>query len=231
VAGAALADRAPIAPASASRAWGAVHGIFLLVGTVAVMVGCVAGLMYLVQARRLKHKLPPSEGFRMPSLERLAKINSRSIILSALLVGIGFLAGTILNITNRGQSGELPWSDPVIWSSGLMLAWLAAAAVFNATYRPARRGQKVAYLTIANFLFLAIALAVLLLVNTEHRARPDGAAGTASGWVPCSRLREHARELFREESPDGGCHACASQACSRIVSMAPGVGVAQGGRS
>jgi len=168
VALAALADRTPFAPDNASRVWGAIHGIFLWLGTVTVMVGFVAGLMYLIQSRRLKLKRPPSEGFRLPSLERLAKVNSRSIILSALLVGIGFLAGMILNIISRGQAGEVPWSDPVIGSSALMLVWLLAAAVFNAVYQPVRRGRKVAYLTIVSFVFLVIVLAALLLIDTQH---------------------------------------------------------------
>jgi ABC-type transport system involved in cytochrome c biogenesis permease subunit len=184
VAAAALADRQAMSPDSASRAWGAVHGVFLLLGTVTVMVGFVAGLMYLIQARRLKRKLPPSEGFHLPSLERLAKVNSRSIILSALLVGIGFLAGMILNVIGRGESGEVPWSDPVISSSALMLVWLSAAAVFNATYRPARRGRKVAYLTIVNFVFLAIALAVLLLGETEHGAAYEQHERPYLAWQP-----------------------------------------------
>ena len=181
---AALADQTPISPESASRAWGAVHGVFLLLGTVAVMVGFVAGLMYLMQARRLKRKQPPAQGYRLPSLERLAKVNSRSIMLSALLVGIGFVAGTILNLVNRGQSAEVPWTDPVIWSSAALFAWLVAAAVFNATYSPARRGRKVAYLTIANFLFLALALAVLLLVETQHGTTQQAVVGAAQSHDP-----------------------------------------------
>ena len=44
--------------------WGIVHGTALLFGTVIVMLGFVAGVMYLVQSYRLKHKLPPSEGLR-----------------------------------------------------------------------------------------------------------------------------------------------------------------------
>jgi ABC-type transport system involved in cytochrome c biogenesis permease subunit len=177
---AALASREPLSPESASKVWGAIHGIFLLLGTVTVMVGFVAGLMYLIQARRLKLKIPPSERIRLPSLERLAKVNGRSIILSALLVGIGVLAGMILNVISRGQSGEVPWNDPVIGSSALMLVWLVAAAIFNAAYQPARRGRKVAYLTIVSFVFLLIALAVFLLVDTQHgnvRARSDQQAG------------------------------------------------------
>src|SRR5688572_9471160 len=46
LAGAMWADRQPIASGSAMNVWGAIHGVFLLLGTVAVMVGFVAGLMY-----------------------------------------------------------------------------------------------------------------------------------------------------------------------------------------
>ncbi len=79
-----------------------------MAGTLAVMVGFVAGLMYLLQSYRLKHKQPPTPGFRLPSLEWLEKVNSRVIILSALLIGIGFLAGIILNILGRGEGGSCP---------------------------------------------------------------------------------------------------------------------------
>jgi ABC-type uncharacterized transport system permease subunit len=131
------------------------------------MVGFVAGLMYLVQSYRLKNKRPPAPGSRMPSLEWLEKVNSRVIILSALLVGVGFLAGVILNLVESG-GGALPWSDPVIWSSALMFGWLATAAVFNVVYRPARRGRKVAYLTVVSFGFLVVTLSTFLLIDTGH---------------------------------------------------------------
>ena len=86
-----LADREPIAPEPASKVWGIIHGVFLLLGTVTVMVGFAAGIMYLLQAYRLKRKLPPMQSLRFPSLEWLEKVNSRAILLSALLVGVGFL--------------------------------------------------------------------------------------------------------------------------------------------
>lgn len=165
-----LADRDPMAPEGAWRVWGAMHGGFLLLGTVTVMVGFVAGLMYLLQSVRLKRKLPPMQRFRFPSLERLEKLNSRVILLSAIWIAIGFLAGIILKLGDR-PAGDLPWSDPVVWSSGVMLAWLIAAAMFNLVYKPARQGRKVAYLTLANFVFLLIALGVFLLVDSEHPGR------------------------------------------------------------
>ena len=48
VVAAAFAEREPIAAGDALRAWGAVHGIALLVGTLAVMVGFMAGIMYFL---------------------------------------------------------------------------------------------------------------------------------------------------------------------------------------
>lgn len=175
IAAAAFADRTPIERGPALAVWGAIHGISLLVGTLAVMVGFVAGLLYLLQANRLKRKLPPMNSVRLPSLEWLEKVNSRVIILSALMVAIGFAAGVILKVVGRGSSAELPWSDPVIWSSALMLGWLAVAAAFNAVYRPSRRGRKVAYLTVVSFVFLALALAVFLLVDTQHGGQKNRA--------------------------------------------------------
>lgn len=182
VVAAAFADRTPFAAHQAHQAWGAVHGIALLAGTLAVMVGFVAGVMYLVQSNRLKLKRPPSPGYRLPSLEWLEKVNSRVIILSALLIGMGFVAGLLLNQTGRVTGQAVPWSDPVIWSSALMLTWLMAAAVFNVVYRPARRGRKVAYLTVVSFGFLVLSLAMFLLVDSEHggASAPGGPAAQLS---------------------------------------------------
>jgi len=146
---------------------------------VTVMIGFAAGVLYLVQAARLKRKLPAPGGLRLPSLEWLDRINSRVIVISVILVAIGFLAGVVLNVAARGNR-ELSWSDPVISSSALMLAWLAAAALFEGLYKPARHGRKVAYLTVASFGFLLLALGTLLLVDTGHggagRSQRPGAA-------------------------------------------------------
>ena len=76
-----------------------------------------------------------------------------------------------------------------------MLAWLLAAAVFNAVYRPARRGRKVAYLTIASFVFLVIALACSCWSTPSTAAAPQGAleqAASGTAYMPARRADHEA---------------------------------------
>lgn len=177
-----LADTAAPAEAQASYYWGLFHGVSLLLGTVAVAVGFVAGLMYLIQSYRLKHKLEPRRGLELPSLEWLERVNSRAIVYSLLLLSVGVMSGVVLNlVTHRRQAQALPWTDPVVIASLAILLWLAAATLFNVLYRPARRGRKVAYLTVASFVLLATSLALSLLLPSQHRpaAPPDDSAAPA----------------------------------------------------
>ena len=55
--------------------WGSVHGLFLMAGAVATTVAFVAGVMYLAQARRLKHKRAGRAGVGLPSLEQSERLN------------------------------------------------------------------------------------------------------------------------------------------------------------
>jgi hypothetical protein len=166
-----IARDEPFPQDRASQVWGAIHGAFVLVGTLAVMVGFVAGVMYLLQSYRLKHKRPPLARIQLPNLERLQHTNARAMMASVFALGAGFLSGAVLNLVNhRRDLDELPWNDPVIWSSALLLVWLVAATVFSTIYKPAQQGRKVAYLTVASFLFLVLSLAIRILLPTAHSA-------------------------------------------------------------
>ena len=71
-----------------------------------VLVGFVAGLMYLGQVRRLKRRILPTRGLRLPSLEWLQWANSRAIVVSMLMLGVGVLSGMVLNLINlRDEAG------------------------------------------------------------------------------------------------------------------------------
>ncbi len=145
-----------------------------MLAVVAVLVGFVAGLMYLSQSRRLKHKRLSIARLPLPSLEWLQQANSHAIVTSLLMLGIGILSGMVLNLINIGnEAAKLAWNDPVVLSTWLMFLWLLAAVVAIAVYRPARQGRKVAYLTVASFVFLVIMLAAGLLMDSRHWGRGE----------------------------------------------------------
>lgn len=149
------------------RLWSLSHGFALLLGTAAVVAGFIGGVLYLSQSYRLKHKLLRSTGLRLPSLERLQRITENSLITSCVLLVVGLLSGMLLNLV-RGDQATLQWTDPVVWPSALLLVWLLVALTFNAFYKPARQGRKVAYLTFASFVFLGIVLVILLWIPSSH---------------------------------------------------------------
>jgi hypothetical protein len=158
----------------ALHVWGIMHGMALLLGTVVVLLGFVAGAMYLVQSYRLKRKLLPRRGFRLPSLEWLQRANKHALVLSSCLLAVGLVAGTVLNLI-MGRD-RLPWTDPVVWTSGILFLWLIVVMAFEWLYRPAQQGRKVAYLTIGSFVFLALVLAITLWGPSQHATSPGTAA-------------------------------------------------------
>ncbi len=140
--------------------WGMVHGIALLIGSTIVALGFVFGVMYLIQARRLKtKKLSQSGSFRLPSLEWLRNSAEWSLTISAGFLAVGLLSGVAMNLTGQNElSRFIPWSDPVILSSGILFSWLLVASLTSVFYKPARHGRKVAMLVSASFLFLVLEL-------------------------------------------------------------------------
>ncbi|MCA9269087.1 MAG: hypothetical protein KDA41_11480, partial [Planctomycetales bacterium] len=76
-------DSPPFDRSDALRYWGLTHGVALLLGTAGVAIGFVAGVMYLIQSHRLKHKLPPPKMFNLPSLEWLQRMNEESLLISS----------------------------------------------------------------------------------------------------------------------------------------------------
>jgi ABC-type transport system involved in cytochrome c biogenesis permease subunit len=138
--------------------WGTVHGIFLLGGAVFTCVAFFAGLMYLVQMRRLKAKRQYRFGLALPSLEQSERINRAAITVAFPLLTFGLLIGMILSLAVRVEENApatvhtLQWTDPKVLSALTM--WLVFAILLHARFRPAMRGKSVMVLTIVAFGFL-----------------------------------------------------------------------------
>jgi hypothetical protein len=167
-----LRNQPSFSPHEAASYWRLIHGTALLIGTVGVTLGFVTGIMYLIQSYRLKHKLPPNPRFKLPSLEWLQRFNVESLFISTGALALGLISGVVL--IQRGQAGEVSWSDPVVLSSGVLFLWLLAVLIFEWLYKPARAGRKVAYLTMASFVFLGLVLYFVLFFS--HGTTPTAAS-------------------------------------------------------
>lgn len=186
-AGYAVREQPPFARAQALSYWNILHSGLLLAGTASAALALAVGTMYLFQSDRLKRKLLPRPGFRLPTLEWLHRCNRRSMLVAKFLICLGLLAGVVLNFIRRaGHLQSVSWTDPVVLWSGVLLLWLAGEAALELRYRPAREGRSVAYATVASCLLLVL---VLWLVLTGHHGiqaggePPDPVGSFPAGWV------------------------------------------------
>lgn len=152
----------PFSRTEAVEAWRSIHGWAMMVGAGTVLVGFLAGLMYLVQSSRLKRKRAGSR-LRLPTLEMLGRLNRHCLVISTIAVGTGVLAGVVMNLNRWGHVG---WTDRSVLFSGLLFAWLVVSTGVEYTFPAARQGRKIVYLTLASFGFLV--LAMLGVLTSSH---------------------------------------------------------------
>jgi ABC-type uncharacterized transport system permease subunit len=155
---------APWGPLDGERAWGTLHGALLLLAGVGVSVGFLASVMYLMQARRLRAKLPPGRGVRLFSLERLESMNRRALHWAFPLLTAGLLVGVVLMAQRDRAAAD--WAAPKVLSTvGLWLVFLVLLYLRHAAGVP---GRRLALWTVAAFALLVVTLA------TAHPAVQGG---------------------------------------------------------
>ena len=172
-----LSSREPFPQSPATQAWGVIHGMFNLAASVAVALGGVAGVMWLIQAGRLERKRRPAQGFRMPSLERLAHVTSRTPGIAAWTAAAGFVSGIVLNAVNkqRGLLETVPWTDPVVLRMGGLVVWLIVAdAAAHAARRRPTGGRVTAWLAVASLAVLSVSMLWGIFGDTRHGMPPAG---------------------------------------------------------
>lgn len=170
-----LSSRAPFPQSPATQIWGAIHGSFNLAASVAVAIGAIAGIMWLIQAGRLARKQAPTRGFRMPSLEKLALTTDRALSIAAWTASAGFVSGLVLNAVyhRRGLLETVPWNDPVVLRMGALVAWLVVAAVVSRSIaRRPNAAHTTAWLSVVSFAVLTLSILWGLFGATRHGVPP-----------------------------------------------------------
>ena len=126
-------------------------------------------------------------------------MNRHCLVVSTLAVGLGLLAGVIMNLN---QSGGIAWTEGGVILSLVLLVYLMSATAVEFFYRPARQGRKIAYLTLASFGFLVLAMYGILA--SEH-GRHAAAAATDVAGAMSHRVAGHDSRLrggeLKIESP------------------------------
>lgn len=157
-------DAPPFPRTDAISLWARIHGISLLVGTMVIIFGLGTGLMYLVQSYRLKHKIKSVRSFRLPSLEYLQWLNRTSIFVSCAMLTTGLFSGIVLNLN---KEEHITWFSAGIIVPFALCLWSAVAVLLELTSYRSFGGKRTAYLTVANFVFLALVLG--LFFATPHQ--------------------------------------------------------------
>lgn len=169
-------DPLPFARGAASRTWGVIHGLSILLAILAVCVALLSGMMYLGQVYRLRRRAIMSSQFRLPSLEWLHNVIRHALLVAVAMLGVGILSGIWLNALQYGNMQDhLPWHDPVVVATFILFFWLGGSLLVGYIYRPMREGRRVAYLTIVSFVFMLLVLGMTLFGTTQHgqsRQRP-----------------------------------------------------------
>jgi len=123
-----------------------IHATLAFFGYAALFVAFAMGLLYLVQERELKSRMPRTFYYILPSLERCDTIGGRSVE-----VGFGFLTLAIVTgmLWSRQARGVFWTGDAKEWTA--VIAWMLYVVLILARQRTGWGGRRAALLGIAGF--------------------------------------------------------------------------------
>ncbi len=150
--------RAPARPGS-PNGWLELHAATSLMAYGVLALACVAGVMFLVQERQLKMRVPGSIFHLLPPITTLTDAMRRLLWFGLGLLSAGIVAGFLVRV-------------PVAhWKTGAsLLVWAAYAVILVLWSRRVLHPRRVAQACVAAF---ALALATLPAMNAlaEHLAK------------------------------------------------------------
>jgi ABC-type uncharacterized transport system permease subunit len=141
--GALLIPRRPFPTRLPPSPWLEAHISFSMIACGTFALACVAGVMYLIQEKQLKTRVPGSIFYRLPPITALSVANSRLLWLGFGLFTVGLLTGFFI-----GQTAD--WKK-VTWS---ILVWCLYGGILCARARHTMAAKWIAMLSILAFSLL-----------------------------------------------------------------------------
>jgi cytochrome c-type biogenesis protein CcsB len=150
LAAAAAREPSPAVAPILRSSWIPIHVSFALVGYAALVLGFLAGVMYLIQERELKRKKPHAFYYRLPPLDTIDRFGARVLTVGFPFITIGILVGTVGAAAAWGPA----WArDAKVWLS--FSVWFIYLLLVVGRVGAGWRGHKAAVLAL---LGLAMAL-------------------------------------------------------------------------
>ncbi len=150
------------------RWWGLIHGLSQLTFFVSLTIGLIVGILYLWQDRRLKLHL--SRGtWKLPPLERLARINRASLIWSLAALAPGIVSGFVLLNARPGNINPADYAfSPTIIGSLIIFLWILWTIIRSVVFGAFTEAKATARRTIFLFLLLTITLVAAYYSSIGH---------------------------------------------------------------
>ena len=143
--------------------WLAVHIGSTILGYTGFFLTFVAAVMYLMQEKELKSRIPRTFYYRLPSLEVCDELYYRSLLFGFPLLTLGILTGFVW--ASRTWKG--PWEfDPKILAS--LLTWLIDLVLFSTRMSGSWRGRRAAYVAIFGFAAVMVTFLGVSLLSGPH---------------------------------------------------------------
>lgn len=164
IGGTAAPKKAPVANPLLDSWWFPVHVTLAFLGYAVFAVAAMAGIMYLLQERRVKNKQFSGLFYRLPSLDTLDSINYKCLSFGFPLMTMGIISGAIW--ANTAWGGYWRW-DPK--ETGALVVWFLYAALLHGRLTIGWRGRRAAIVAILGFVCLLFTfLGVNLFLGGQH---------------------------------------------------------------
>jgi ABC-type uncharacterized transport system permease subunit len=142
------------APADAATgSWPHAHVLLSSAGISLLGLAGLAGVIFMIEHKRLKSKAPLDRRLPFPSLEALDRVNAVSLAAGFLLLTLGVVTGMIWLQTTKGS----PWSGTAheTWT---IVAWAVYGGLVVARFVAKQGSRQAAASAVGGFAFLLFAV-------------------------------------------------------------------------
>lgn len=140
--------------------WLGVHTSLAVLGDAAFAFAFIISSMYLIQERQLKRKRMGAIFHRLPSLDVMDTLGYKAISFGWPLFTLGMITGSIWAVSAWGAYWS--WDPKETWS---LITWAIYLVIIHLR-TIGWRGRKMAYLSIAGFVFVLVSFFVISRVGT-----------------------------------------------------------------